>query len=55
MVVMDRKGYIEKTTNLLVKPACRTIERDPTNKLKTRLINILRRIKMESGLEDSTY
>ena len=33
MVVMDRKDYIDKATNLLSQPAYRTIERDPTNKL----------------------
>ena len=33
MVVMDRKDYIDKATNLLVQPAYRTIDRDPINKL----------------------
>ena len=55
MVVMDRKDYIEKETNLLEQPAYRTTDRDPTNKLKAKLITILKRIKTESGLEDSTY
>ena len=55
LVVMDRKDYIDKATNLLAQPAYRTIDRDPTNKLKTKLITILRRIKRESGLEDSIY
>ena len=32
MVVLDRKDYIDKTTNLLSQPAYRTIHRDPTNK-----------------------
>ena len=31
MVVLDTKDYIEKAHNLLVEPAYRTIERDPTN------------------------
>ena len=55
MVVMDRKDYIDKANNLLLQPANRTIDRDPTNKLKTNLITILRRIQRESGLEDTIY
>ena len=54
VVVMDRKDYIEKATHLLAQPAYRTVNRDPTNKLKAKLIIILRRIKRESGIEDST-
>ena len=34
MAAMDRKDYIEKATNLLVQPAYRTIDRDPTDKFK---------------------
>ena len=45
MVVMDRKDYIDKVTNLLSQPAYRTIDRDPTNKLKAKFITILRKIK----------
>ena len=52
---MDRKDYTDKATNLLVHPTYRTIDRDPTNKLKAKLITILRRIKRETGLEDSIY
>ena len=49
MVVMDRKDYIEKETNLLAQPAYRNIKRDPINILKAMLITILRRIRRESG------
>ena len=55
MVVMDKKDYIDKETNLLAQPAHRTINRDPTNKLKAKLITLLRKIKRETGLEDSIY
>ena len=55
MVIIDREDYIEKVNNLLAQPAYRRIDRDPTNMLKVKLINILRRIKMESGLEDTIY
>ena len=55
MVVMYKKDYIENENNLLVQPAYRTIDRDPTIKLKASLITILRRIKRESALEDNIY
>ena len=47
MVVLDKKDYLEKAQELLVQPAYRTMERDPTNKLKAKLITILRKIKRE--------
>ena len=55
MVVMDRKDYIHKATDLLSQPGYRTIDRDPTNKLKVKLITLLRKIKSETGLEDGIY
>ena len=55
VVVMDRKDYIDKATNLLAQSAYRTINWDPTNKLKAKLITLLRKIKRETGLEDNIY
>ena len=55
VVVLDTKDYIDKASDLLVQLAYKTIERDPTNKLKAKLITILRRIKRESGLEENLY
>ena len=55
MVVMDRQEYIDKTNNLLAQPAHRPIPKDPTNKLKAKLITRLRKVKKESSLVDSTY
>ena len=55
MMVLDRKEYIEKAENLLVQPAYRTIDRDTTNKLRAKLITILRRIKMETNMEEGIY
>ena len=52
MVVMDREDYIEKANNLLVQQTYRSIDRGSTNKLKAKLITILRGIKRESGLGD---
>ena len=47
--------YIEKAHNLLVQPAFRTIGMDPTNKLRAKLIKMLRKIKRESGMEENFY
>ena len=55
MVVMDRKDYIDKVTDLLFQQAYRTIDRDSTNKLKAKLITLLRKIKREMGSEDHIY
>ena len=55
MVVMDRKDNIEKATELLSQPVYRTIDWDPTNKLKAKIITLLRKIKGETGLEDHIY
>ena len=43
MVVMDRKEYVEKLKGLLAQPVYRTIAADPTNKLKARLIQTLKK------------
>ena len=55
MVIMDKKDYIDKATSLLDQPAYRTTDRDPTKKLKAKLITLLRKIKRDTGLEDSIY
>ena len=45
MVVMDRKDYIDKANNLLSQPVYNPVERDPTSKLKAKLITLLRNLK----------
>ena len=52
---LDKKGYVEKAHNLLVQPTYRIIVRDLANKLKANLITMLRKIKMESGMEENLY
>ena len=44
MVIMDRENYINKANNLLNQPTYRAIPRDPTNTIKNKLINILKRV-----------
>ena len=55
MVVLDKKKYLEKADALLVKPAYRTADRDPTNKLKARLIQTFRRIKRDTNIGEGMY
>ena len=55
MVVMDKEDSIDKANSLLAQPTYRSINRDLTNKLKAKLITMLKRMKRESGLEDSIY
>ena len=56
MVIMDKKEYMDKAIGLLSDTNIyRTITKDPTDKLKNKLIGILKDIKQTSGLKDSTY
>ena len=43
MVVMDRQDYINKSKNLLAQPAYRPIPMNPSNKIKAKLITILKK------------
>ena len=55
MVIMDRQDYIDKSNSLLNQPTYRAIPQDPTNTIKTKLINILKRVKNQTGLDNVTY
>ena len=55
MVVMNRDDYNNKTEELLHQPTYRPIPNDPTNKLKNRVITLLKQIKIEGGMNDATY
>ena len=53
LVVMDRQDYIKTAKNLLEDTTTyRPIQADPTNKYKAKLINILKNIKAETGIND---
>ena len=52
---MDRQDYINKSNKLLTQPAYRAIPRYPINKIKTKLINILKRVKNQTGVDNNTY
>ena len=49
MVVMDRWNYINKSNSLSAQSAHRPIPRDHTNKIKTKLITMLRKVRNETG------
>ena len=55
MVIMDRQDYVNKSNQLLAQPVYRAIPRDPTNKTKPKLINIFKRVKSQTGLDNNTY
>ena len=55
MVVMDRQDYINKSNNLLGQPVYRPIPRGSINKIKAKLITMLRKVKNQTGLDNQTY
>ena len=56
LVILDRSDYIKKAQELLQDTSTyRSIKGDPTNKLKNRLINILKKIKAEAKIPDNIY
>ena len=56
LLVMDRSDYIKKANELLQDSnTYRTIPSDPTNKLKNKLINKLRKIKTDTRMDGNTY
>ena len=55
MIIMDRQDYISKANNLLSQNAYKTIQWDPTNTIKNKLITILKRVKSQTGLSNQTY
>ena len=55
MVIMDRQDYISKANNLLSQNTYKSIQQDPTNTIKDKLITILKRVKSQTGLSNQTY
>ena len=50
MVIMDRQDYISKANNLLSQNTYKTIQQDPTNSIKKKLITILKGLKVKQAL-----
>ena len=55
LVVIDKVEYIQKAEDPLKEKTYKKITEDPTVKQKNKLINILRNIKTEGGLNEETY
>ena len=55
LVVFDKADYIKKAEELLNKPTYKKIPEDPTDRQKTKLINLLKNIKAEGGINEETY
>ena len=55
MVIMDRQDYINMANQLLNQNTYRSIAKDPTNSIKNKLINILKRVKNQIELDSNTY
>ena len=56
LVVMDWVDYIKKAKEILEDSnTYRTIQTDPTSRLKNKLVNILRKVKADTGMQDNTY
>ena len=53
MVIMDRQDYISKVNTLLNQNTYRSISQDPTNTIKNKLINILKRVKSQNRFKQS--
>ena len=55
LVIKDRQDYITKANNLLNQKTYKTVQQDPTNSIKNKLISILKRVKSQTGLSNQTY
>ena len=56
LVVIDTVEYIKKAKEILEDTnTYRVIHTDPTSRLKNKLINILRKIKTATGIQDNIY
>ena len=54
MVVMDWEENIQKSEELLNQPSYKILQAVPTTKYKNKLISLLRSIKSEGGIDEST-
>ena len=55
MVMMDREDYIHKSEELLQSSTYKILTTDPTTKHKNKLMFLLKSIKAEGGINESTY
>ena len=55
MVVMDKEDYNTKSEELLQTFTYQILSTDPTNRHKNKLISLLKSIKAEGGISETTY
>ena len=55
LAVMDKEEYINKAQDLLKEETYRIIPEHPTNKQKNKLIQLLKKIKSEGGINEENY
>ena len=55
LMVMNKKDYFKKAEDLLNQPTYKPIPVDPTTRQKNKLINLLKNIKAEGGINEETY
>ena len=56
IVIMDKEDYQEKAKALLEDQGTyKALKSDPTNRSKTKLISLLKKIKSEGGIDDTQY
>ena len=55
MVVMDREDYNNKSEELLQSSTHKVLTTDPTTRYKNKLISLVKTIKAEGGIKESTY
>ena len=54
-MVLDSEDYTAESEELLHQPNYKILKADPTNKYKNKLIGLLKTIKAEGRIDDSTY
>ena len=55
MMVMEKEEYKKKSEDLLKQATYRELTSDPTNKNKNKLIQLLKNIKSEGGINNTIY
>ena len=55
LVIMNKANYIKKSEELLNTTTYKKVPEDPTSRQKSKLINILKNIKAEGGLNEEAY
>ena len=56
IVIMDKEDYQEKVKALLEDQGTyKALKSDPTSRMKSKLISLLKKIKSEGGIDDTQY